>query len=225
MIQFNLLPDSKLENVKTRSSERTILLVAVISSIAAASLLVLSILAVGVQKHSLSSADNDINRYEAQINQISGVNDILTIQNQLKTLVSLHKSEPAATRLFSYLPQITPTRASIGQLSIDFDAHTMTISGTANSLQSINEFADTLKFTVYKVGAQSTSKAAFTSVILSSFGRDPSGASYTFQLKFDPALFDASQNVTLSVPQNYITTRSFTQLPNSALFSGTGGSQ
>ncbi len=228
MIQFNLLPDSKLQNVKAKRSEHTILLIAIVASLISVGILVLSLVLVGVQKYSLSSTQTTINKYKEQINNTENITDILTVQNQLKALVDLHAKDPVATRLFTYLPQITPTQASISQLMVNFDDQTMQVNGTATSLQSVNEFADTLKFTTYKIGSQNADKTAFTSVVLANFGRDSSGASFSFNLKFDPALFDASQDVKLTVPQNYISTRSFIELPHSALFSTTspsGGSR
>lgn len=220
MIQFNLLPLSKLESVKARHSERLILTISVIAALVSIGLLVLSIVFVGLQKFSMSTADKNIAARVSQINQIANLNEILTIQNQLKTLVQLHDTSPAAIRLFSYLPQITPTQASISQLVINFDQHAITVNGTASSLQAVNEFANTLKFTTYKLGVENSNKPAFTSVVLANFGRDVSGASYSLQLSFTPVLFDSSQKVTLNVPQNYITTRSFTELPNTTLFGG-----
>lgn len=222
MIEFNLLPESKLENVKARRSERTILIYSVIASIASVIILLLALSFIGLQKHALSAADKDVALYTNQIKQLPDINNILTIQNQLKTIVSLHGQSPQVTRLFTYLPQITPTQASISQLSINFDTNKMMVNGTASSLKVVNEFANTLKFTTYKIGTQNAGKTAFTSVVLSNFGRDSAGASYSFQLAYDPALFDSRQDVSLSVPQNNITTRSFIELPNSALFSTSG---
>src|SRR3546814_2995762 len=66
-------------------------------------------------KYAMSSAETDVKKYTNQINQIPNVSDILTVQNQLKTLVDLHTSEPVVTRLFTYLPEITPTKASISR--------------------------------------------------------------------------------------------------------------
>lgn len=220
MIQLNLLPQSKLQNIQARRSERTVLVVAVVVALIAVGIMVITLGTVGLQKHALSSADADIAKYESQLNQIPSLGDVLTLQSQLTTLVTLHKQDPAVTRLFTYLPQITPTQASISQFSVNFDTHTISILGTANSLAAVNEFADTLKFTVYKTSDSKTSQTAFTSVVLANFGRDPSGASYDLELKYNPVLFDAGQSVSLSVPQNYISTRSFTQLPNSTLFNG-----
>lgn len=221
MIQLNLLPQSKLENVKARRSERSVLLISIIAALISVVIMFITLGTVGLQKHSLSAADADIAKYENQLNQTPNLTEVLTLQNQLTTVASLHKQNPVVTRLFTYLPQITPTQASINQLDANFDAHTMGLIGTASSLAAVNEFADTLKFTQYKVAGSNTAHTAFTSVVLANFGRDPSGASYDLELKYDPALFDAAQSVTLSVPQNYITTRSFTQLPNSTLFNGT----
>lgn len=217
MVQLNLLPDVKLEYLRASRQKR--LVVAASLLIAALSLgvvLMLGSVAYVFQKKSVADLNKDIKTYTEQLNRIPDLNKILTVQNQLNSLPELHKQKPAATRVFSYLTQLTPTTASISQYDVDFDKNTMTINGTASSLDVANTFIDTLKFTTYKANdgnAPGDGSKAFSGVVLAQFTRNATVASYTITLSFDPAIFDNAQSIKLSVPQ-IISTRSSTEQPS-----------
>jgi hypothetical protein len=179
-------------------------------------LFVLLLLFVDVyQKHQLKSLDKEITTKTNTLKSTTDLDKILTIQNQLNTLPTLQSKTPVSSRLLGYVQQITPSGVSISSLNIDYVAQTINIVGSTDSLTTVNKLADTLKFTTYKL-SDNTQNNAFSEVVLSSFGTGDKGASYTIDLKFDIALFDASQNVTLVVP-GIITTRSEMSKP-SALF-------
>jgi Tfp pilus assembly protein PilN len=218
MIQFNLLPDIKIQYLKARRQKHLVLLGSVVVIIASVAVLAILISVVfGVQKKSISDLSSDIDTASAQLEATRDLDKMLTVQNQLKSLAALHDAKPVASRLFGYITQATPTAASISKLNTDFALKTMSISGSADTLQTVNTFADTLKFTTYHTATQADSeKQAFTNVVLSSFGRDSKGATYTITLAFDPIIFSELEDVTLTVP-NKVTTRSTTEQP-SALF-------
>lgn len=202
MIQFNLLPNVKLEYVKTQHTKRLLTVVSFFMSLGGIALLLLSIVTVDVvQKKSLSDLNGDITKYSNQLKSVSDLDKILTVQNQLSTLTSLHDQKPVTTRLFEYISQVTPALASLNQLSIDFAANTLSIGGTAPSLDAVSTYTDTLKATTYAAGGDSTKQHAFSDVVLSSFGRTQSGATFTITCSFDPAIFNSASNVTLTVPQ------------------------
>ena len=188
----------------------------------ALALFILSFFIVNVlQKELINSANNDIKTYSNKLKAIPNLDKVLTIQNQLNALPSLHQQKHISSRLLTYLPQITPVKVNIGKLSLDNSANTMDIQGTADTIQSVNKFVDTLKFTYYTVNNDSTTKKqAFSNVVLTQVDRDDKQATYTIDLSFDPALFGASQAVQLVVPQE-TTTRSVQDSPNpSSLFNG-----
>lgn len=204
MIQFNLLPDVKLEYVKAQRTKRLLTLVSIVVSLAGLAVLLLSIITVDVvQKKSLHDLNDDVAKYSSQLKNIKDLDKILTVQNQLGTLTSLHDQKPVTSRLFTYISQVTPSQASLNKLTVDFTANTMTIGGTAPSLDTVSTYTDTLKATTYatKGSDESTSTHAFTSVVLASFSRDDAGASFTITLSFDPAIFNTANDVTLTVPQ------------------------
>ncbi len=217
MIQFNLLPNIKLEYVRARRNKRMTLLVAVL--IAGSTLAIMVILFVGVQlvqKKYSTDLSKDIKSESAKLENTPDLNKILTIQNQLASLPALHDQKPVAPRLLNYVKQVTPAKVSIATMEIDFSTQTIKITGSADAISTVNKFADTLKFTTYKTDAAKEGNA-FSEVVLSSFGRDEKGASYELSFKYDPIIFSNDSPVTLTVPPGKITTRSETEKPE-ALF-------
>lgn len=220
MIQFNLLPDVKNEYLKARRSKRLVIVGAM--GIAGVSLAIMILLFLGVslfQKKHLSDLSRDIKTDSQKLQATPDLNKILTIQNQLRSLPNLHAQKPVASRLFGYLTQITPGQVSISNLDIDFDAHTMDVKGSADSISTINKFVDTLKFTTYTVpalnqpaGTVTQAKSAFSDVVLSNFGLNNKVANYEIIASFDAVIFDSANVPTLTVPQ-ITTTRSALEKP------------
>lgn len=228
MIQLNLLPDVKTKYIKAERAKRTVVLVAVIiSGVSVGIVLLLASVAYGAQKIQLNSLNSDITTNSQTLKKVDNLDKILTIQNQLNALPALHDGKPVVTRLFTFLPQITPTDVKISDYKVNFVDNTMLFTGSAKDLGAVNKFVDTLKFTKFTVDEQTDQKNAFSAVVLSSFARSDKEASYTINLKFDEALFSSKyKTVTLIVPQ-ITSTRSTTESPG-ALFkeqapSPTGG--
>lgn len=219
MIQFNLLPDVKLQYIKTQRLQRLIVSICIIASVAALALFLAMILVVDLWQHrSINDLTSKIQTASAQLQSTKNLNKVLTVQNQLNSLDSLHSQKPEAKRLFGYLYTATPDKVTISDMTVDFSAHTMTITGAAPTLKNVNTFVDSLKFTMYKAGTDDTTQHAFSDVVLSSFGRNEQGASYTIDLNFDSVIFDNTKDIKLIVPDR-ITTRSIVDSPN-VLFNG-----
>ena len=222
MIELNLLPDVKLDYIKAQRSHRLVTSVALLVTAVTIIILALLLSVDGLQKKHLHDLNNDITSESSKLQGQPQINQILTVQNQLQSLTTLHNGKPAASRLFNYLNETTPVPVSINNFSIDFTQQTMTITGAADALSSVNQYVDTLKFTTYTTGSNKTATSAFSNVVLSSFSlttgsttatQDASQpATYTITLGYNPAIFDITQNVTLSVP-SLTTTRSALEQP------------
>jgi hypothetical protein len=202
MLQFNLLPDVKLEYVKTQRTKHLLTLLSLAAGVVGIAVLLLSVVTVDVvQKKSLHDLNKDIKKYSTQLKTTPDLNKILTVQNQLGTLTSLHDQKPVTSRLFTYISQVTPAKASLNKLTIDFTANTLTIGGKAPGLDVVSTYTDTLKATTHSETADQIGKThAFANVVLSSFSRDDKGATFTITCSFDPAIFNTANNVTLTVP-------------------------
>lgn len=217
MIQFNLLPDVKLEYIKTRRTKHMVTLVAGAVTALAVFVFVLLFVAVNViQKQHISNLDKDIQEDISYLQSVEDLDKVLTVQNQLGALSGLHEKKPETSRLYTYLIQLTPSKATIGDITVDFSLSTMSISGTADKLETVNKFVDTLKFTEYQT--DQTLKP-FTNVVLTDFAVSPaSGATkreVTYQIDFtyDPVIFNATVDGSMQVPK-IISTRSTTEKPS-----------
>jgi Tfp pilus assembly protein PilN len=224
MIQFNLLPDIKREFIKARRLRRSVTLVSMVSAgSAVAVLLILFGVVNGAQKKRINDLNNDVKKYSTQLKEIPDLDKILTIQNQLAGLTVLHDKKPASTRLFGYVSSLTPALANIKKLTVDFAGNVVSIEGTADTLNTVNKFADTLKFTDFKSPDGSVGGRAFSGVVLQSFTRDSATTTYQIDASFNPTIFDRLQQLSLIVP-DIISTRSETEKPT-ALFGGDQGGQ
>lgn len=236
MIQFNLLPDVKLQYLKARYRKRLVIGSSTIVSAFCLTIFVLLLIFVRAeQPRQLRSVSGKIKDAQATLQKNTELNKVLTIQNQLASLPKLHDDKVISSRLFDYLTQLTPNDATISNVDIDFAAHTLVIKGNANTLEIVNKFADTLKFTTYKTPAATatdkpTTGKAFSNVVLSNFSvgsastssqpGSSSQASYELTTVFNPAIFtnvkvdpsSSVKQVELVVPK-LITTRSETEKP------------
>jgi Tfp pilus assembly protein PilN len=223
-IQFNLLPDIKIQYLKAKRQKHLVVLGSVAAIAISLSVFVLLVSIVyGLQKKNLADLDKDIKAASKELKETPELTKILTVQNQLRVLPSLHDKKVVSSRLYDYLSQVTPVDASINKLNVDFELNTITISGSAKDLATVNTYTDTLKFTNYKTKKDNTEKKPFLDVVLSAFGRDTQSATYDITFKFDPLIFDNTQEVTLAVPQ-IISTRSEVDKPT-ALFQKNGEEQ
>lgn len=219
MVQFNLLPDVKLEYIKTRRLKRLMVTISIIFAGACLTVAVLLFLAVNVlQKKHLNDLDKDITAAASQVQRIPDIDKIITVQNQLTSLPALHDDKPAAKLLFGYLAQVTPANVTFSNVMVDFPNSTFTVTGLGKTFLDVNTFVDTLKFTTYtdKEDPEATPKVAFSKVLLTSFSTTDKGATYTVEFSFDPSIFDNDKSISLTVPKT-ITTRSQINQPN-ALF-------
>ena len=210
MIQFNLLPDIKKEYIKAKKTKRLIVSSSVL--IAAGAIVVTGILFSYVQvaqKGSINDLTEDINKELSSLQSIEDLDKILTIQNQLDKLPELHAQKPHASRLFSYLFQLTPEEIKIQEVDLNFESSRLVLTGSTDSLATANKYVDTLKFATYSYVDEAdveVSGIPFTGV-LSDLTRNEESASYSIEMTFDPTIFDNTKEVTLTIP-NKVTTRS-----------------
>ncbi|CAN5410013.1 hypothetical protein BH10PAT3_BH10PAT3_8890 [soil metagenome] len=212
MLQLNLLPDVKIQFIRAKRAKRMVIVFAVLAVGASLALLFIMFSLTMLQKRHISQLNKDINTYEKALKNTPDLAKILTIQNQLNSLPDLYSQRPVVSRLFPYVEQTTPASIGIAHLIVDFADSSINIEGTSDTLESVNRYVDTLKFTKYKMEDSETTTKAFTNVVLGAFGRDSLSATYGIKLNFNPDIFDASKKVTLVVPET-ISTRSETELP------------
>jgi Tfp pilus assembly protein PilN len=201
MIQFNLLPDVKLQYIKTERTKRTVIGFSLLASAVALALFIFLVLTVDVaQKAYIGNLTKDIKNKSNELQQTPNLSKMLTVQTQLRALDATHEAKPATSRIFDYLNQITPTTVSISQMTLDVTAKTVVLSGEAQSIEAVNAFVDGLKFTTYSTSDGSKNgEHAFSSVVLTSLSRSEKNASYTINMNIDTTVFNNTQDVTLKV--------------------------
>lgn len=221
MIQFNLLPDIKIQYLKAKRQEHAVILASIVAVITAVTVLVLLLAVVyGLQKKTLNDLNTDIKAASEELKSTKDLTKILTVQNQLNALPGLHDEKTVSSRLFDYLSVLTPSDASLSNLTLDVELGTLDLSGSAQSLTAVNKLTDNFKFTQFTTETDTSKKNAFSEVVLASFAKDAEGTTYNITLKFDPAIFAGADEPTLTVP-NIISTRSEVDKPD-ALFQAEG---
>lgn len=230
MIQFNLLPDVKLEYIKATYRRRIITLVSLIIAGSFLTIFVLMFMFVRVnQQAQLKDLDKDIAANLNTLKENKDLDKVLTIQNQLSELPRLHEEKAMTSRVFDYMTQLKHDKMFVTSLSVDTEGNTMAVKGETDSIASINKFVDTLKFTKYTQGSGDsvTEGQAFSSVVLNNFSLATAGnnaaraASFEVSFNFDPMIFKntAAENkplengVKLVIP-SIISTPSETQKPS-----------
>ncbi len=230
MIQFNLLPDVKLQFIKAQHVKRAVVIIAsLVAGVALASFIGLYLVVAVFQQRHMKNVSQEVKDASNKLQENTDLNKILTVQNQLISLPDLHNKKPVVSRLSKYISDVTPSKANISELTVDFTLNTMIIKGTADTVPTINKFADTLKFTDYSNADGSQQGKAFSNVVLEKFdvlerenvakdGKKERVTEVTYEIKlnFDPAIFDGLSDKSLKVPKT-ITTRSETEKPE-ALF-------
>lgn len=226
MIQFNLLPDIKLEYIRAARTKRLAILFSVlVSAVVIAVNGVLAFSTFYVQAKHISNLSSDIDQRKQELEGTESIDEILTIQNQLSTLTGLHEQKPELSRAYDFLQSMTPSNVYIADVNIDLAEGTFEISGQADELVDVNKYVDTIKFTQYRIIPEQEEGAeeqivveelekvnAFSEVVLSNFTIDDEETSYSIVFKFDPLLFDNTKNVQFLVP-NKVTTRSQVERP------------
>jgi hypothetical protein len=233
MVQFNLLPDVKLQYIKAQRLKRT---VGVISFLVSGGLLVIFIILLlyvrVAQKQHINALTEDINASVATLQETPDLDKILTIQNQLNSLPGLHEEKTISSRLVDYLSKLTPAKATISSVEVSMEENTMVLQGNANALSTVNKFIDTVKFTKYKVNvdeADAEAKEAFSDVVLENFSVSTSpeavsgeaAVTYEITLNFEPDIFayvrekaDKSKpDIIMNIPR-IISTRSEVESPD-----------
>jgi hypothetical protein len=222
MVQFNLLPDVKLAYIKAERQKQIVLAISVILGIGSIVLFVLLFSFVNIaQKKSINDLTSDITSKSRDLTSTKDLSKVLTVQNQINSLASLHDQKVVSTRILDYTQKMTPDNVTIERMEVDYVAGTLKIDGAGLNLVAINTFADALKFTKYTIsdddGKKSPSELAFSEVVLSSVNvSEDELPEYSITVKFKPDLFVQSNKVDLEVPKQ-VTTRSVTERPD-ALF-------
>ncbi len=201
MIQFNLLPDVKMQYVKAKRTKKLIISGSFLLSIGSVAIVaILFSIVQFAQKQHINDLSGDILAETNKIKSIENLNELLTVQNQLTLLSSLHKNKPESSRLFDYVTFVTPEMAKVQSLNFDSINSKLVLQGTADKIATVNKMVDNIKATMYVVdgSADSTELPAYSQVSTQLSG-DNEKASFKIDLVFDPMIFNNVQEITMKL--------------------------
>lgn len=223
MITLNLLPDVKLEYLRTRRVQAKVISIATTITIVAVGLIVLVAAWVyGGQTLQKSYLSGEIVKNTASLKAIPDIDKYLTLQNQLAKLTALHEGKNDFSRLLAYLPLVNPappnnvTLISIELTSSD-EGSLLTFQGEAKDYTGLNTFRDTLQNAELKYGDQTEKLFETVSVTSSTLEQSAQGTSvivFNINTTYNPNAFLFSiKNPTVNVPQRN-TTQSVQSAPD-----------
>lgn len=201
MISINLLPDVKLQFLKTQRTKYRFISIAVVSSVVALALVILMAVYVkGVQRLQLSKTRDSVKTNQNKLTSDKDAVKVATIQNQLVSLTSLTNKKSIMSRTFGYLQSIIASNIGLSSVNVDPSTSTITITGSTDSYKTANAFADVLKHAKlsYKdSNDQTQSTTPFTNVVFASLGsgsasNGTSSVSFSVSFTYDSSLFDGS---------------------------------
>jgi len=151
MITLNLLPDVKIEYLRTKQVKAKVISIATLVTIVAVGLVVLVAGWVyGGQAIQKSYLSGEIKKHSAELQALPDINKYLTIQNQLANLTALHDGKNDFSRLLAFLPSLNPaTPNNITLTNVDLTSsvdtgNMLTFQGEAKDYTGLNTFRDTL---------------------------------------------------------------------------------
>jgi len=232
MIEFNLIPAIKKEFLRIQRLKKIVVIVSsIVSSVVIIIFVVIFVEVSFIQKNQLNSINQQVQSDSSKLTGNNNLNKILTIQNQLASLPRIEAKSPSVGRLFNYINELTPTKAYIDQINVNFGNNSFTVEGSSDNLNTVNKFVDTLKYTNFYIGKNEKQKQlAFSNVLLSSFSYDNTApnpdqdASYIINFNFNSDIFNNQDKITLAVP-NIIATRSIIDQPISLFKANPVGSK
>ena len=209
MIQFNLLPDVKMEYVKAKRTKRMIMSGSIFLSVG--SLIIVAILFSVVQiaqKKHISDLSADIKAQTVNIKSTENLNQLLTVQNQLNLLPGLHKDKPETSRLFDYVTFVSPANSKLLSLSFDVTTNLIIMQGTADNIATVNKLVDNIKATTYYIdGDQNASKVPSFSQVSTQLSGDNEKATFRVQMTFDKVIFDNTKEIVMSLDSQTYSTK------------------
>lgn len=224
MIRLNLLPDVKLEYIRTKRVQARVISIATIVTIAVAALVVLLGLWVfGGQAIQKAYLTDQIKKNGEKLKSIPDIEKYLTVQNQLANITALHEGKNDFSRLLTYLPILNPsspnnvTITNVELASGDL-GNTLVLQGEVKDYTGLTTFRDTLLNAQLEADEVEAGKL-FEAVVVSNSALEASsngGAVVSFRIEttYNPNAFLSSvKNPKVSVPTK-TTTQSAQSTPN-----------
>jgi len=228
MIQINLIPDIKRELLRAQKMRRTAISISILTGLIAGGVVVGLAVILGVQVVYEAHVRTSIkDQYDALV-KIDNIDNVLTIQNQLKTLQTYQDTRTMDSRLFDVLGAINPAAPNNVQFSsvkLDPLNHLILIEGTAQNGYAATE---TFRKTILNIKVESGSGGDVVTSPLTdnvtigdtSYGQGANGSNvlrFSLSFTYPDGMFDNSlKNIKIVTPTAKIdVTDSKTRVPES----------
>lgn len=238
MIEVNLIPDVKQQLLNARSLRiKIISICTLLSIIAGAAVVLLSVYVFGVQTVANVLATNATNSEYEKLSKVEDLSKILTIQDQLGQVSSLDNDKTRSSRLFDMLVTIIPSgknTISYSTLELDAEEGVVTIEAEApNGYEALEVFKKTINQTRFEYRTKDMrpqDKPNSVSIIAApivdgdrSYGQNSQNQRvlrFTLSFEYAPELFSTeSKNGEFIAPEKQNATDSARGVPKS-LFTG-----
>lgn len=229
MIEINLIPDVKQELLRARQARAYVMSGAVIAGIAAVAIVVLMALYLfTVQAFRSSIADDEITNKGKELNSITDLSNMLTIQNQLAALPAMHGAKNIDSRVFDLLVAINPAapnQIAVSSAKVESTTKTITIEGQAtNGYEAAEALKKTILSTaiIYKDESNKNVTQALTKDVSTSemsYGEDATGKKvlrFTMSFMYADEFFaKSSREAVIARPDTKNVTDSYLRIPQS----------
>lgn len=149
-IQVNLVPDVKQQLLDAQRKRNFVITVAAIASVASVGLLLLLVIYTFVyQNLRMGDLRNRIDKSYEQFTAIPGVQDLVTIQNQVNLLNTDHQAKPITSRLFTLIAAIVPKGSTVkfSKISYDDASNSITLEGQTPNYSDYEKLSKTIERT------------------------------------------------------------------------------
>lgn len=229
MIEINLIPDVKLELIKSQRARAKVVTFSILTGVISIAIVVLLAFYVyGVQNIRSVLYDKTIDEEFSKLSEVGDLDKALTIQNQLSKISELHDNKNMYSRFFNVLLAIippSPNDIKISSLDVDSTAKTISIDGQAsNGYAALEVFKKTIagadiKYEDSEGQEQKTTLASEISTKDVSYGEDSDGAKvlrFTISFVYDDSLFSPkSKNMSVFIGTKGNVTDSYVGIPKS----------
>lgn len=230
MIELNLIPDVKLELLRARRQQATVISMSILVTIIAGGIVTLLALYVfGGQELLKFTADTTTKSEMQKLTSVKDLSKTLTVQQQIAAISSQQDQKLISSRLFDVLNATIPTdknKVSLTTVNIDAETKTITLEGQAsNGYEALEVFKKTIagtKFSYLQDGdKEKTIMPVATEISDSerSYGESSTGERvlrFKLALTYPDELFaSTTKSISINPPQSKDATDSTNSVPTS----------
>lgn len=134
--EINLVPEVKMKMIKSLKMRNLIIFACiVIAGVSAGIVAILGSVVTG-QNVAMGNQDQRLELMSSKINSFEGLEEYLTIQDQLGNISTINENKKVLSRIFSFLTVMLPNepdRITISELNIDLEDNTIDFTGQADA--------------------------------------------------------------------------------------------